>query len=93
MTADIVGFVQYQSSGEATREITAAIQAVLDGPSPTEEKVRNAMWQKGCRDIALSFRPNVGVNGEIYGGKMAQFHFRATWKGHGISGGTINSFS
>ena len=91
MTANIVGFVQYESAGEATQEICAAIQAVLSGPEPSEAKVRDMMWQRGGRDIALNFRPHAGVNGEIYGGRMAQFRFRATWNGHEIAGGTLKS--
>lgn len=71
------------------KKLHAAIQAVLDAPAPTEEKVRQAARSLGCRILALHLSPHVGVGGEIRGAKAVRFLYRAMWGNRPISGGNI----
>ena len=54
-----------ETVAEVGRKLHAAIQAVLDAPAPTEEKVCQAARSLGCRILALHLSPHVGVGGEI----------------------------
>ena len=88
MRPGLIGFVSSEEkSGEDA--IVTAIQAVLDAPEPTEEKVRKAVRELGYRITALTFSPNSGDMGEIRGGRMAQFRFTAVNEKHEIKGGTL----
>ncbi len=74
---------------EVGQKLHAAIQAVLDAPAPTEEKVCQAARSLGCRILALHFSPHVGVGGEIRGAKAVRFLYSAMWGNRPISGGNI----
>lgn len=81
------GFVQ-EGSGEAIRKISETIQAVMNEPEATEDKIRKAVRQMGYKITSLNFSPHTGVGGEILGGKMAEFRFTAIFEGREIKGGT-----
>lgn len=82
------GFIAQDGSGEVIRKISAAIQAVINEQEATEDKIRKAVRQMGYKITSLNFSPRTGVNGEIRGGKMAQFRFTAIFESHEIKGGT-----
>lgn len=78
------GFVQ--EDGRITKEICAAIQNVVNEPSPTTGKVYDRVRQMGYKITYLQFSPCEGVEGEIRGGKATEFSFRAICGNREISG-------